>query len=96
MQITLNPQQTQILQTLSQQGGYPSLEIALDAALLSLADQIAPEDAPDTPDYLAWLDQTRRQLEVGVRAAEKGELLAADTVIAQLQAKVAAAKAANS
>ncbi|NEO83563.1 MAG: hypothetical protein F6J87_04780 [Spirulina sp. SIO3F2] len=92
MQITLSSQQTQILQTLFQQGGYPSLEIALDAALLSLADQIAPQDMLDTPEYLAWLEQTRLQITEGVHAAEQGEVLDADVMITQLQAKVATAQ----
>ena len=92
MQINLNPQQAQILQTLSEQGGYDSLEVTLDAALLSLAEQIALPSTLTTSDYQAWLEDTRLKLAEGYHAADRGELLDAEEVIEQLQAKLTAAR----
>lgn len=56
MQITLSSQQSKILETLSQQGGYSSLEDAIDTALVLLADEITQQNPDATPDYLAWVE----------------------------------------
>ena len=95
MQITLSAQQSQILESLSQQGGYASLEDAIDTALVLLADGITPRNLVETPEYLAWVEQTRLKIEDGVRAAEQGEVLEAEVVLARLRSKVAAARAAS-
>ncbi|NEQ50833.1 MAG: hypothetical protein F6K11_11970 [Leptolyngbya sp. SIO3F4] len=95
MQITLSTQQSQILESLSQQGKYPSLEDAINAALVLLADDITQQNPEETPEYLAWVEQTRLKLEEGVQAAERGEVLDADVVIASLRAKVDAARSAD-
>jgi antitoxin ParD1/3/4 len=95
MQITLSTQQSKILESLSQQGGYPSLEDALEAALMLLADEIAQQNPNTTPDYLAWIEQTRLKIDAGLQSAEQGDLLEVDTVLARLRQKVNAAKAAS-
>lgn len=95
MQITLSTQQSQILESLSQQGKYPSLEDAINAALVLLADEIIQQNPEETPEYLAWVEQTRLKLEEGAQAAERGEVLDADVVIASLRAKVDAARTAG-
>ena len=92
MQITLNSQQSEILTALSQQGGYASLEEAIDTALILLADEITPQNAEETPEYFAWLEQTRLKLEEGVQAAKQGDLLELTDVLAQLRNKVEQAK----
>jgi hypothetical protein len=92
--MNLTPQQTQILQTLTNQGGYASLEVTLDAALLALAEQITPQSSLNNPEYQSWLEETRRKLEVGRQAADQGELLDIADVIQQLNAKIAAARSA--
>ncbi|MBD2570419.1 MULTISPECIES: type II toxin-antitoxin system ParD family antitoxin [Nostocaceae] len=94
MQITLSSQQSQILESLSQQGGYASLEDAIDTALILLADEIIQQDSDETPEYLAWVEQTRLKIEEGVQASERGDVLDADVVLARLRNKVEAAKAA--
>lgn len=95
MQITLSSQQSKILESLSKQGGYASLEDAINTALLLLADEVTQHGSNDNPDYLAWVEQTRLQVEEGVQAAERGEVVDADTVLAQLQQKVEAAREAT-
>jgi Arc/MetJ-type ribon-helix-helix transcriptional regulator len=96
MQITLSQQQSQVLESLSQIGQYASLEDAIDVALLLLADQVTQRDASEAaPEYLAWVEQTRLKIEAGVHAAEQGDVLDADIVLARLRSKVDAAKAAS-
>ncbi|GAB4206830.1 MAG: hypothetical protein Fur006_64260 [Coleofasciculaceae cyanobacterium] len=95
MQITLSSQQSRILESLSQQGGYASLEDAIDKALVLLADEIAQQNPEATPDYLAWVEQTRLKIDAGLQAAEQGDVLEADDVVARLRHKVNAAKAAS-
>jgi predicted transcriptional regulator len=92
MQITLSSQQSQVLESLSQQGGYATLEDAIDTALVLLADEITQQDSTE---YLAWIEQTRLKIEEGVRAAERGDVLDADVVLARLRSKVEAARAAS-
>lgn len=92
MQITLSSQQSQVLEALSQQGGYTSLTDAIDQALLLLADEVGQQESTDNTEYLVWIEQTRLKVEEGIRAADQGELLDADVVLAQLRQKVDAAK----
>jgi predicted transcriptional regulator len=95
MQVTLSTQQSKILEMLSQQGGYSSLDDAIDTALVLLADEIAQQHPDETPEYMAWVEQTRRKVDAGIQAAEQGELLDQENVIAQLRQKVNAARAAG-
>lgn len=95
MQITLNAQQSQILTALSQQGGYTSVEAAIDTALVLLADEITPQNAEETPEYLAWLEQTRLKIEEGVQAAKQGHLLELSDVLTQLRHKVEHARTSS-
>lgn len=95
MQIILSTQQSQVLESLSQQGGYATIEDAIDTALVLLADEITQQNLEETPEYLAWVEQTRLKIEEGVQAAERGDVLDADVVLARLRSKVEAAKAAS-
>jgi antitoxin ParD1/3/4 len=95
MQITLSSQQSQILESLSQQGGYATLEDAINAALVLLADEITQQGSEEAPEYLAWVEQTRLKIEEGVQAAERGDILDVDVVLARLRSKVEAARAAS-
>ncbi|NER00714.1 MAG: hypothetical protein F6K30_29140 [Cyanothece sp. SIO2G6] len=92
MQITLSSQQSQVLEILSQQGGYTSLADAIDQALLLLADEVDQHESTNNTEYLAWVEQTRLKVEEGIKAADQGDLLDADVVLAQLRRKVDAAK----
>ena len=92
MQITLNSHQSQILETLSQQGGYTSLEDAIDTALILLADEITPKNVEETSEYLAWIEQTRLKIEEGLQAAKQGDFLEVTDVLARLRDKVEQAR----
>jgi antitoxin ParD1/3/4 len=92
MQITLSQAQTQVLETLVKQGQYPSLEEALNTALLLLIDDAALPDRDRSPEYLIWAEATRRKIDTAREQAQRGEVLEADVVLAQLRAKVQTAK----
>lgn len=96
MQITLSTEQSQVLESLFQQGGYASIKDAIDTALVLLADEVIQQDSGETPEYLAWLEQTRLKVEAGAQAAEQGDVLDADIVLARLRSKVEAARVAKS
>ncbi|BAU42562.1 hypothetical protein [Leptolyngbya sp. O-77] len=93
MQITLSVEQSKILETLSLQGRYRSIEDAIDAALLLLADEVTEQSFHETPEHLAWVEQARRKIDEGITAAEQGSVLDADNVLAQLRQKVDSARA---
>ncbi len=95
MQITLSSQQSRVLECLSQQGGYASIEDAIDTALVLLADEITQQNSEENPEYLAWVEQTRLKIEEGVEAAERGDSLDAEVVLARLRSKVEAARATS-
>ncbi|MEM8642410.1 MAG: hypothetical protein AAGG51_26875 [Cyanobacteria bacterium P01_G01_bin.54] len=90
MQLTLNPLQAEILETLVQHGQYPSLEMALNAALLNLVDEVPA--VADSPDYAAWVEQTRRQINAARAQIAAGEVQTVDAVLAELRAKVQRAR----
>ncbi|MFK0734830.1 MAG: hypothetical protein ACFKPT_15240 [Gloeotrichia echinulata GP01] len=74
MPITLSSQQSQILQSLAQQGGYVSVEDAIDTALVLLADEIVQQNSDQTPEYLAWVEQTRLKIQQGIEAVNRPAL----------------------
>ena len=92
MQIILNSQQSQMLESLSRQGGYVSIEDAINTALVLLADEITSANPEETPEYLGWVEQTRLKIEEGVLAAAHGDVLQVSEVLAQLRNKVEAAR----
>ena len=93
MQITLSSQQSKILESLSQKGGYLSLEDAIDSALVLLADEITSHNPEEKPEYLAWVAQTRLKIEESLQASARGEVLEVNEVLARLRNKVETAKA---
>ena len=95
MQITLSSQQSKALESLWQQGGYASLEDAIDMALLLLADEVTKQSSTNSPEYLAWAEQTRLKIEEGISAVEQGAIFEAEDVLAQLRNKVKAARSAS-
>jgi Arc/MetJ-type ribon-helix-helix transcriptional regulator len=92
MQITLSQEQTQVLEALVKHGQYPSLEEALNTALLLLIDDVALSNGNDSPDYLAWVDATRQKIHRAREQAQRGEVLNAEDVLAQLRNKVQQAR----
>ncbi|MBD2310105.1 hypothetical protein H6G20_00215 [Desertifilum sp. FACHB-1129] len=89
MQITLSTQQSKILELLSQQGGYASLEDAINTALVLLADEVTQQHPDTNPDYRAWVEQTRLKIDEGLHAAEQGDFLDANDVLSQLRQRLA-------
>jgi len=53
-----------------------------------LAEVVTEQSAEDEPEYWAWAEQTRLKIEVGIEAADRGEVLNADTILAKLRQKV--------
>ncbi len=90
MQITLSQEQSHILETLVKSGRYPSLELAIDQALLFLIDQAVLPDVEPEPAYLAWVETTRRKIEVAQAQVRRGEVLKVEDVVAALRLKVQA------
>ena len=60
MQVTLNSTQAAILSTLVKQGQYPSLETALNTALLQIVDEGHVSSVLDDPSYSAWVEKEDR------------------------------------
>ncbi|MUG92562.1 hypothetical protein F7734_08850 [Scytonema sp. UIC 10036] len=58
-----------------------------------LADETTKHCSEETPEYLAWVEQTRLKIEVGVQAAQRGDVLDATVVLARLRNKVEVAAA---
>ena len=92
MQVTLNSTQAAILSTLVEQGQYPSLETALNAALLQLVDEGHVYSVLDDPSYSAWVEQTREQINVAREQIARGEIQPLGDVLSELRAKVQRAK----
>ncbi|MGA9382084.1 MAG: hypothetical protein WBV73_25265 [Phormidium sp.] len=92
MQITLSQEQTQILETLVKQGQYSSLEEAINTALLLLIDDLTQSHTNNNPNYLAWVEETRKKIDIAREQAQRGEVLNAEDVLAQLRDKVKKAR----
>jgi antitoxin ParD1/3/4 len=92
MQITLSQEQSQVLEALVKHGQYPSLEAAINTALLLLIDDVTLSDDANSSNYLEWVQETRKKIELAQEQAQRGELLAADDVLAQLRDKVKKAR----
>ncbi|MCL1464350.1 ribbon-helix-helix domain-containing protein [Argonema galeatum] len=92
MQITLSQEQTQVLETLVKHGQYPSLEEAINTALLLLIDDVTLSDGNNNPNYLAWIEETQKKIDLAREQAQRGEVLKAEDVLAQLRDKVKKAK----
>lgn len=92
MQLTLSQEQTQILETLVKQGQYSSLEEAINTALLLLIDDLTQSDVNNNPNYLAWVEETRKKIDIAREQAQRGEVLNAEDVLAQLRDKVKKAR----
>ncbi|MCU0545117.1 MAG: hypothetical protein MUE44_23580 [Oscillatoriaceae cyanobacterium Prado104] len=92
MQITLSQEQSQVLEALVKHGQYPSLEEAINTALLLLIDDLTLSESNNNPNYLAWVQETRKKIDIAQEQAQRGELLEAGDVLAQLRDKVKKAR----
>jgi antitoxin ParD1/3/4 len=60
--------------------------------LLLLIDDVTLSDDGNSPNYLAWAQETRKKIDLAREQAQRGELLNADDVLAQLRDKVKKAR----
>lgn len=77
-------------------GQYPSLELAIDQALLLLSDQTVLLDVEQEPTYMAWIEMTRQKIETAQEQVRRGEVLKIEDVVAELRHKVQRAREAAS
>jgi antitoxin ParD1/3/4 len=84
MNISLNPEQTELIQAQIISGRYENPEEVIDRALSLLAEW--------EKSYDQWLQETREKVDEGLRQAKRGEVLEGKTVMAQLREKVQKAK----
>jgi Arc/MetJ-type ribon-helix-helix transcriptional regulator len=92
MQITLSQEQTQVLEALVKHGQYPSLEEAINTALLLLIDDVNLSNDDNNPNYLAWAEVTRKKINLAREQAQRGEVLNVEDVLIQLRDKVKKAR----
>jgi antitoxin ParD1/3/4 len=92
MQITLSQEQTQVVEALVKHGQYPSLEEAINTALLLLIDDVILSDEDNSPNYFAWADATRQKINLAREQAQRGEVLNAEDVLFQLRDQVQKAR----
>jgi Arc/MetJ-type ribon-helix-helix transcriptional regulator len=95
MQIILSQEQTQVLEALVRHGKYPSIEEAINTALLLLIDDVDQADANDSPEYLAWVQATQQKINLAREQAQRGEVLNAEDILTQLRKKVQQAREAR-
>lgn len=64
------------------------MEAAINTALILLTDEISFNESTENTEYLAWLAQTRQQIEEGLAQSKRGESLDGKAVMARLREKV--------
>lgn len=57
-----------------------------------MIDDLTLSDNSNNPNYLAWVQETRKKIDIAREQAQRGELLNADDVLAQLRDKVKKAR----
>lgn len=80
MNLTLTPEQAQIIQAQIQSGRFTNPEEAIELALrlLERSDE----------SYAEWVEETRQKIQVAVEQVDQGEVLDGATVVAQLREKL--------
>lgn len=79
MNITLNSEQEQFIQSQIAKGKYLNIQQVIDSALKLLEKQ--------DQSYEQWLNETRQKVKIGLEQLERGEKVYGEIVIAQLEAK---------
>jgi antitoxin ParD1/3/4 len=79
MNIILNPEQEQFIQTQLQQGRAKSVDELLDQAFKLLEEKYQ--------EYESWIEETRQQVDEAAAELERGEGIPLETVMEQLQDK---------
>jgi antitoxin ParD1/3/4 len=84
MNITLTPEQEQLVQNLVATGRYCKSEEVIQAALNLLEEYGA--------QYEEWINETREKVKIGLQELERGEGIDIDVVMGQLRDKVQQAR----
>ena len=80
MTILLNPNHEQFILSKIKSGRYANVDEVIAAALQLLEEQ--------EQQYVFWLEDTRKKVEVGLDEIERGEVLDTEMVINQLKDKL--------
>jgi antitoxin ParD1/3/4 len=80
MTILLNPNHEQFILSKIKSGRYANVDEVIAAALQLLEEQ--------EQQYVFWLEDTRKKVEVGLDEIERGEVLDTEVVINQLKDKL--------
>jgi antitoxin ParD1/3/4 len=86
MNLTLTPEQAQIIQAQIQSGRFTNPEEAIELALHLLERS--------NESYAEWVEETRQKIQVAVDQVDRSEVLDGATVVAQLQEKLRKAREA--
>lgn len=84
MNLTLTPEQAQIIQAQIQSGRFTNPEEAIELALRLLERS--------NENYAEWVEETRQKIQVAIEQIDRGEVLDRETVVAQLQEKLRTAR----
>jgi antitoxin ParD1/3/4 len=80
MNITLKPEQEQLIQSQIERGIFANPEQAIEAALRLLEEQ--------SISYEEWLEETRQKVEVGLAQLKRGEKFPLEVAFERLEQKV--------
>jgi antitoxin ParD1/3/4 len=80
MNLTLTPEQAQIIQAQIQSGRFTNPEEAIGLALQLLERS--------NESYAEWMEETRQKIQAAPEQVDRGEVLDGATVIAKLQEKL--------
>jgi antitoxin ParD1/3/4 len=85
MNILLDAEQAEFIQTQLQSGQFASAEAVIATALQIMATQQA--------EYQAWLEETRVKIQEGMEDIQRGDVVDGETFMAELQQKLEQKKA---
>ena len=80
MNLTLTPEQAQIIQAQIQSGRFTNPEEAIELALHLLERS--------NESYAEWVEETRQKIQVAVDQVDRGEWVDGETAIAQLKERL--------
>lgn len=87
MNISLKHEHEQFIQSQIETGRYENADEVISAAFKLLEEQ--------ERGYAIWLEETRKKVAVGLEQINRGEVLDAEVVMAQLQEKIRKAREAK-
>lgn len=79
MNISLNPEQEQFVESQIAKGKYANIQQVIDSALKLLEKE--------EESYQKWFDETRQKIVVGLKQLELGEKVDGEVVMAQFEEK---------